>query len=173
LIKKHNIRNPTTGNELTSPVEFNLMFQSDIGPTGQIKGYLRPETAQGHFVNFARLLEFNNGRVPFASAQVGKSFRNEIAPRQGLLRVREFLMAEIEHYVDPLDKAHARFSEVKDVKLSLLNKEVQLSGKTDTTEMTIGDAVAQVRRAGVIGLTCRALSTTRPLVISLLEHNSS
>ena len=50
--------------------------------------YLRPETAQGHFINFNRLLEFNNGRVPFASAQIGKSFRNEISPRQGLLRVR-------------------------------------------------------------------------------------
>jgi glycyl-tRNA synthetase len=73
---------------LTTPVEFNLMFESNIGPTGQIKGYLRPETAQGHFVNFARLLEFNNGRVPFASAQIGRSFRNEISPKQGLLRVR-------------------------------------------------------------------------------------
>ena len=50
--------------------------------------YLRPETAQGHFINFQRLLEFNNGRVPFASAQIGRSFRNEISPRQGLLRVR-------------------------------------------------------------------------------------
>jgi glycyl-tRNA synthetase len=50
--------------------------------------YLRPETAQGHFVNFSRLLEFNNGRVPFASAHIGKSFRNEISPRAGLLRVR-------------------------------------------------------------------------------------
>jgi glycyl-tRNA synthetase len=87
-MKKHQIVNPETGNELTQPVEFNLMFESNIGPTGQIKGYLRPETAQGHFVNFARLLEFNNGRVPFASAQIGRSFRNEIAPKQGLLRVR-------------------------------------------------------------------------------------
>ena len=141
LIRKHNIRNPATNNELTEPVEFNLMFESNIGPTGQIKGYLRPETAQGHFVNFARLLEFNNGRVPFASAQIGRSFRNEIAPRQGLLRVREFTMAEIEHYVDPLDKRHARFNEVKDVKLMLLPKDVQTEGKTDLTEMTVGDAV--------------------------------
>ena len=53
-------------------------------------------------------------------------------------------MAEIEHYVDPFDKAHPRFHEVKDIKLSLLPKEVQLSGKTDLTEMTIGDAVANV-----------------------------
>jgi glycyl-tRNA synthetase len=88
LIRKHDIKAPETGNDLSEPVEFNLMFDSNIGPTGQVKGYLRPETAQGHFVNFARLLEFNNGRVPFASAQIGKSFRNEISPRQGLLRVR-------------------------------------------------------------------------------------
>lgn len=158
IMRDHKIVNPTTGNELTEPQEFNLMFESNIGPTGQIKGYLRPETAQGHFVNFARLLEFNNGRVPFASAQIGRSFRNEIAPRQGLLRVRcilrltarrgadscrEFTMAEIEHYVDPLDKSHPRFSEVKDTKLMLLPKDVQLSGKTDLTEMSVADAVAR------------------------------
>lgn len=143
LVRKFNITNPTTGNELTEPVEFNLMFESNIGPTGHIKGFLRPETAQGHFVNFARLLEFNNGKVPFASAQIGRSFRNEIAPRQGLLRVREFTMAEIEHYVDPLDKRHARFNEVKDVVLTLLAKDIQVQGRTDTVQMTVGDAVGQ------------------------------
>jgi glycyl-tRNA synthetase len=55
-------------------------------------------------------------------------------------------MAEIEHYVDPQDKKHARFSEVKDVKLAMLAKDVQLEGKTELREMTIGDAVAQVSR---------------------------
>ena len=50
--------------------------------------YLRPETAQGMFVNFKRLLEFNQGRLPFAAAQIGNSFRNEISPRSGLIRVR-------------------------------------------------------------------------------------
>ena len=84
-------------------------------------------------------------------------------------------MAEIEHYVDPLDKAHPRFHEVKDIKLSLLPKEVQLSGKTDLTEMTIGDAVANVsfKRFVVLELICRAPSTTRLSVTSLLEHTSS
>ncbi|RSH95146.1 Glycine--tRNA ligase 1, mitochondrial [Saitozyma podzolica] len=143
IMKKYKIVNPETNNDLTEPVEFNLMFESAIGPTGQIKGYLRPETAQGHFVNFARLLEFNNGKVPFASAQIGRSFRNEIAPRQGLLRVREFTMAEIEHYVDPLDKVHPRFDEVRDVVLTLLPKDVQMEGRTETTQMTVGDAVAK------------------------------
>ncbi|PRQ73937.1 hypothetical protein AAT19DRAFT_15504 [Rhodotorula toruloides] len=141
LIREHKIVAPETGNEVTEPVEFNLMFDSNIGPTGQLKGYLRPETAQGHFVNFNRLLDFNNGRVPFASAQIGRSFRNEISPRSGLLRVREFTMAEIEHFVDPLDKAHERFESVKDIKLRLLPKDVQAEGRTDISEMTIGEAV--------------------------------
>lgn len=143
LIEKFQIKAPETGNDLSKPVEFNLMFDSSIGPTGQVKGYLRPETAQGHFINFARLLDFNNGKVPFASAQIGKSFRNEISPRQGLLRVREFVMAEIEHYVDPTKKNHAKFVDVKDVKLRLLPKETQSSGRTDLTEISIGDAVSR------------------------------
>lgn len=103
--------------------------------------FLRPETAQGHFLNFLRLLEFNNGRVPFASAQIGRSFRNEISPRAGLLRVREFTMGEIEHFVDPQDKRHVRFSEVRHVVLSLLDRTVQESGSTQVTPISIGEAV--------------------------------
>ncbi|OLL26928.1 putative glycine--tRNA ligase [Neolecta irregularis DAH-3] len=141
LIVQYSIRNPVTDKPLEAPQEFNLMFDTSIGPTGAIKGYLRPETAQGQFLNFSRLLEFNNNRMPFASAQIGKSFRNEISPRSGLLRVREFLMAEIEHYVDPETKSHARFNEVKDVKLCFLPKDTQEAGKTDITELTIGQAV--------------------------------
>ncbi|KAH8109450.1 glycyl-tRNA synthetase [Phellopilus nigrolimitatus] len=141
LCLKHNITNPDTGNEVSEPQQFNLMFASSIGPTGQHPGYLRPETAQGHFLNFSRLLEFNNGRVPFASAHIGKSFRNEISPRAGLLRVREFTMAEIEHYVDPEDKVHERFDEVRDVSLALLDRHVQSSGRTEIKQMTVGAAV--------------------------------
>ena len=100
-ITKMSIKDPDTGNPLSEAKPFNLMFDTQIGPTGQFKGYLRPETAQGIFINFRRLIEFNNGRMPFAAAQIGLGFRNEISPRQGLLRVREFTMAEIEHFVDP------------------------------------------------------------------------
>jgi glycyl-tRNA synthetase len=141
LMKDHKIMNPDTDNEVTEPVQFNLMFASSIGPTGQHPGYLRPETAQGHFVNFSRLLEFNNGRIPFASAQIGRSFRNEISPRAGLLRVREFTMAEIEHYVDPEDKRHDHFHEVRDVVLDLLDRHTQSAGHTTITRMSIGEAV--------------------------------
>ncbi|KAJ7595690.1 hypothetical protein C8J56DRAFT_1001720 [Mycena floridula] len=143
LIKTHKIKNPDTDNEVGEPTEFNLMFASSIGPTGQHPGFLRPETAQGHFVNFARLYEYNNGRIPFASAQIGRSFRNEISPRAGLLRVREFTMAEIEHYVDPLNKKHPRFNEIRDVTLVLLDRHVQASGRSETRQMTVGEAVDQ------------------------------
>lgn len=143
-MKKYDIKNPATGGELEPPVEFNLMFETKIGPSGQLPGYLRPETAQGQFVNFAKLLEFNQQAMPFASASIGKSFRNEISPRSGLLRVREFLMAEIEHFVDPEGgKKHPRFSEVENVELSLLNRDVQLSGKTNVTATPIGKAVSE------------------------------
>lgn len=141
LIVKYNIVNPATGGPLEPPVEFNLMFETAIGPSGQLRGFLRPETAQGQFLNFSKLLECNNERMPFASASIGKSFRNEISPRAGLLRVREFLMAEIEHFVDPEDKRHPRFAEVKDTKLMFLPKDVQEAGSNQLVEKTIGEAV--------------------------------
>nr|XP_020748158.1 glycine--tRNA ligase [Odocoileus virginianus texanus] len=106
LFVNYNVKSPTTGNDLSPPVPFNLMFKTFIGPGGNMPGYLRPETAQGIFLNFKRLLEFNQGKLPFAAAQIGNSFRNEISPRSGLIRVREFTMAEIEHFVDPSEKEH-------------------------------------------------------------------
>lgn len=142
IIEKHNIVNPVGGTKLEPPVPFNLMFDTAIGASGNLKGFLRPETAQGQFLNFNKLLDFNNGRMPFASASIGKSFRNEIAPRAGLLRVREFLMAEIEHYVDPLDKSHPKFKDVKHIKLNFLPKDIQEAGHAHVIESTIGEAVA-------------------------------
>lgn len=142
LIKKFDIRNPANGEELAPPVEFNLMFETQIGPSGNLKGYFRPETAQGQFLNFSKLLDANNNKMPFASASVGKSFRNEISPRAGLLRVREFLMAEIEHFVDPENKKHPRFSEVADLEIEALPSSTQLAGKTESTAITLGKAVS-------------------------------
>lgn len=143
LIAKFDIRNPATGGAVEPPVAFNLMFQTTIGPSSNLAGYLRPETAQGQFLTFQKLLEFNQQSMPFASACIGKSFRNEISPRSGLLRVREFLMAEIEHFVDPEGgKKHSRFDEVKDVELVLLDRKVQLEGRTDVKRLKIGEAVS-------------------------------
>ncbi|XP_052826299.1 glycine--tRNA ligase isoform X1 [Octopus bimaculoides] len=139
-MRQYAMKSPVSGNDLTDPMEFNLMFATSIGPTGQLKGYLRPETAQGIFVNFKRLLEFNQGRLPFAGAQIGDSFRNEISPRSGLIRVREFTMAEIEHFCDPSDKRHPKFSNLADMTVSLYSACNQMDGKSPEPRR-LGDAV--------------------------------
>lgn len=143
VITRFNFKSPITGNDLTEPIAFNLMFPTQIGPTGDFKAFLRPETAQGIFVNFKRLLEFNQGKLPFAAAQIGLGFRNEISPRQGLIRVREFTMCEIEHFVDPEDKSLAKFAKVADQKLVLFSACNQLDG-APAQEVAIGEAVAKV-----------------------------
>jgi glycyl-tRNA synthetase len=145
-IETYKIVAPGTGNPLSAPYPFNLMFETQIGPTGKVLGYLRPETAQGMFVNFKRLLEFNGGRMPFAAAQMGTAFRNEIAPRSGLLRVREFPLAEIEHFLNPRDKSHTKFHTVANYVLSLLDRDSQ-DGQDITKQLTAGEAVSR----GVIG----------------------
>ncbi|KAL9619544.1 MAG: hypothetical protein Q9160_005820 [Pyrenula sp. 1 TL-2023] len=131
LFTKYDIRNPSSKNKFNLPVYTqNLMFSVSIG-AAQLPAYLRPETAQGQFLNFSKLLEFNQQSMPFASASIGKSGRNEISPRSGLL-----------HYVDPEGgKKHNRFHEVADVKINLLDRHVQLAGKTDAISITLGDAV--------------------------------
>ncbi|XP_078008139.1 glycine--tRNA ligase isoform X2 [Phascolarctos cinereus] len=142
LFVNYNVKSPLTGNDLSPPVSFNLMFKTFIGPGGNMPGYLRPETAQGIFLNFKRLLEFNQGKLPFAAAQIGSSFRNEISPRSGLIRVREFTMAEIEHFVDPKEKHHPKFDSVADLTLSLYSARAQVSGQS-AHKMRLGDAVEQ------------------------------
>ncbi|EER03872.1 glycyl-tRNA synthetase, putative [Perkinsus marinus ATCC 50983] len=126
---------------LSFPYPFNLMFKTTIGPQGNLVGFLRPETAQGMFVNFRRLLEQNGGKMPFAAAQIGLGFRNEIAPRAGLLRVREFPMAEIEHFVHPDHKDHPDFHKVADLKLPLFPQHNQLTDGKLRTDLTLRQAV--------------------------------
>eukprot|EP00092_Neocalanus_flemingeri_P046057 GFUD01051724.1.p1 GENE.GFUD01051724.1~~GFUD01051724.1.p1 ORF type:complete len:734 (-),score=206.90 GFUD01051724.1:279-2480(-) len=141
VMKKFDMKAPLTNNPLSEPIEFNLMFQTHIGPSGAIRGFLRPETAQGIFVNFKRLLEFNQGKLPFAAAQIGNAFRNEISPRAGLIRVREFTMAEIEHFCDPEDKSHPKFSGVTSTALTLYSANNQMGGEAAKL-VNIGDAVS-------------------------------
>lgn len=93
--------------ELTEPREFNLMFKTNIGPvesTGSV-AYLRPETAQGIFLNFRNVLDSARMKPPFGIAQIGKSFRNEITPGNFVFRTREFEQAEMEFFVPPADES--------------------------------------------------------------------
>ena len=89
--------------DLTDPRPFNLMFKTAIGPVddGTSFAYLRPETAQQIFTNFKNILTSTNKTIPFGIAQIGKSFRNEITPRNFIFRVREFEQMELEFFVDP------------------------------------------------------------------------
>jgi len=130
------------GKPFDCPFPFNLMFGTQIGPEGGRKGFLRPETAQGMFVNFKKCLEYNGGKMPFAAAQVGIGFRNEISPRAGLLRAREFPMAEIEHFVNPDQKDHPKFRRVKDLCLPLFPEVNQLGDGKTVKCLPLGKAVA-------------------------------
>jgi glycyl-tRNA synthetase len=99
------LRCPECGGELSEPRNFNLMFETNMGPVVEDGStiFLRPETAQGIFVNFKNVLQFSRKRPPFGIAQVGKSFRNEITPGNFVFRTREFEQMELEYFVAPAD----------------------------------------------------------------------
>jgi glycyl-tRNA synthetase len=111
-LKDNGIKSPDK-NELGSPAMFNLMFKSHIGPTEDDNSsvYLRPETAQGMFVNFKNVLDSMRPDLPFGLAQSGKSFRNEISPRDFIFRVREFEIMEFEYFIYP-DKWEEEFDKL-------------------------------------------------------------
>ncbi|WOL18709.1 glycine--tRNA ligase, mitochondrial 1-like [Canna indica] len=141
-LKEYGITAPDTKNPLSDPYPFNLMFQTSIGPSGLSPGYMRPETAQGIFVNFKDLYYYNGNKLPFAAAQIGQAFRNEISPRQGLLRVREFTLAEIEHFVDPEDKSHPKFVDVANLEFLMFPRKEQMAGES-AKPMILGEAVSK------------------------------
>src|SRR5215475_13769636 len=89
--------------DLTEPRQFNLMFRTTVGAVEDESGlaYLRPETAQGIFVNFKNVLDSTNRKLPFGVAQIGKAFRNEMTPGNFIFRTREFEQMEIEYFVKP------------------------------------------------------------------------
>jgi glycyl-tRNA synthetase len=108
---------PECGGKLTESRPFNLMFKTHQGPVEESENelYLRPETAQGMFVNFANILDSRHPKLPFGLAQIGKSFRNEITPGNFTFRTREFEQMEIEYFVKPenADKAYEGWVEAR------------------------------------------------------------
>lgn len=106
IIREHGLKCPECGGELSDVFYFNLMFETYIGPYKDKKAYLRPETAQGIFVNFKRLNAFARNKLPFGVFQIGKAYRNEISPRQGMIRLREFTQAEAEIFFNPNETEH-------------------------------------------------------------------
>jgi len=133
-IKEKRIKCPTCGSTLHDAYPVNLMFTTTIGIGEGKKAFLRPETAQGIFTNFHLLYQYNRKKLPFGVVQIGKGYRNEISPRQGILRQREFSMAEAEIFFDPKDKTHPYFDTIKDKQLYLFDNEKEW-------KMSVADAV--------------------------------
>jgi glycyl-tRNA synthetase len=108
---------PQCGGDLSEPRRFNLMFETYLGPVQDdaAKAYLRPETAQGIFINFKNVLQFSRRKPPFGIAQIGKSFRNEITPGNFIFRTREFEQMEMEFFIPPsqADAWHRRWMEIR------------------------------------------------------------
>jgi glycyl-tRNA synthetase len=148
LIADHDLACPNCGTPLAGEAveEFNLMFETTIGPGSSTPGYLRPETAQGIFVEFPRLKEYARNRLPFGVTQIGRAYRNEISPRKSLVRTREFTQAELEQFVDP-ETDEPNLSEVADLVVDLYPATEQTADDGSIVETTIGEAVAE----GVIG----------------------
>ncbi|MBU4534589.1 MAG: glycine--tRNA ligase [Euryarchaeota archaeon] len=128
-ISENKIRCPRCGGHLNKVWNYNLMFQTLIGAKGKKIGYMRPETAQGIFIPFKRLLRFFRNKLPFGVVQLGKAYRNEISPRQGVIRLREFTQAEAEIFINPQDKSHPRFSKIKEYELNLYPATSQMGDK--------------------------------------------
>ena len=104
IILDYEIVCPISGTKNWTDVrQFNLMFSTEMGSTadGSMKVYLRPETAQGIFVNFLNVQKTGRMRIPFGIAQIGKAFRNEIVARQFIFRMREFEQMEMQFFVRP------------------------------------------------------------------------
>ena len=144
LIAEHDLDCPTCGAALAgeSVAAFNLMFGTNIGPGSSAPGYLRPETAQAIFVEFPRLAEYARNQLPFGVGQIGKAYRNEISPRRGLIRVREFTQAELEHFVHP-EGAPPDLSGVAEVPLSLYPITDQEAATAEHVETTVGEALTE------------------------------
>jgi glycyl-tRNA synthetase len=142
LVEASNIRCPECGGDLSRSEPFNLMFQMSIGSHGgSIKGFGRPEAAQGQFLDFPRIYSSERERLPLGIAQVGKCLRNEISPRKGPIRLREFTIIDYEIFLDPEDAAYPRINHMMDQKLRIFTIEEQRAKGENILEITVREAL--------------------------------
>ena len=113
IVERLGLKCPVDGGPLSAPRRFNLMFKTFMGPVEEDASviYLRPETAQGSYVNFKNVQQSSRKKLPFGIAQIGKSFRNEISPGNFVFRMREFEQMEMQYFVRPEAEAAAAFEE--------------------------------------------------------------
>jgi glycyl-tRNA synthetase, dimeric type len=138
---KENIKCLKCKSDLGEVGTFNLMFQTKIGPSNKQVGYLRPETAQGIFLDFKSIFRNYGLKLPIGIGQIGKVFRNEISPRNMLIRMREFSQMEMEYFFDPADLSSIE----KDAqtysacKINFLSRDAQANRGSDTEPVSIGE----------------------------------
>lgn len=135
LIGKNGILCPKCKGKFGEARPWNMMFKVGIGPE-QKESYLRPETCQSIFVDFPRLFATTRIKLPVGIGQIGKSFRNEVSPRQSLLRGREFTQAEIEVFFNPEKTKTEKFNDIKDCRLQIMP-----AGKKKAVSLSAADSV--------------------------------
>jgi glycyl-tRNA synthetase, dimeric type len=128
LIVSKGLKCPQCGGQLGEVRTFNLLFSTTIGPYSGDVGFLRPETAQGMFTSFKRVFVSAREKLPLGIAQVGRVARNEISPRQGLLRMREFTIMEMEFFIDPIKQAEPPLHRVNEERLNVLSADAKVKG---------------------------------------------
>jgi len=142
-LEKHGITCPECGGGFKPPQQFLTMFETTIGPYSDATDYGRPEAAQGIFVEFNRLYVMAREKLPFGVLQIGHALRNEISPRQGLIRLREFTIADLEFFFDPEEPDCCLLKDVENETLRLYLAPERLKCSEKTIEVTVKDAVAQ------------------------------
>ena len=135
-VKSKKIICPICRNHLADPYPVNLMFSTMIGIGKTRDAFLRPETAQGIFTGFHLLYRYGREKLPLGVIQIGKGYRNEVSPRQGPIRMREFSMMEAEVFFDPEDKSHDQFISVKDKLLFLYDNKDEMKISLDEAVKT-------------------------------------
>jgi glycyl-tRNA synthetase len=143
IIQENNIRCPECKGKLGKVSKFNLLFTTNVGPYSENIAYMRPEAAQGMFVNFKYIYTIMREKLPIGLAQIGKVLRNEISPRQGPIRLREFTIMEIELFFDPKNPECHLLNEVSDEKINLLTENIIIKGENKPIELTIEEAIKE------------------------------
>jgi len=143
ILSENDVKCPVCGGSLKEPRMFLTMFKTEIGATGGDVGYARPEAAQSMFMNFNRGHLIAREKLPFALAQVGKVLRNEISPRRGMLRLREFTIMEAELFFDPEEPGCPWLAEVGSEEISLLTEEMESEGVEEPLEISIQEAAEE------------------------------
>lgn len=139
IVRARGIKCPSCGSAtLSVPRPFNLMFGFDFGVTGRERVYLRPETAQSSYLSFARMWDVGRRALPLGVAVVGKAYRNEIAPRQVLFRMRAFTQAELQIFFDP-ERFPVPFDRVREEKLPVVRAARRQAGSEEVEWVTAGD----------------------------------